>query len=178
MEYPHLERLSASEGRRLLPFAPVGRLVVSTPNFPTLEPVSFTLVEGEIVVAVRAGSVGDALPAGSPVAFEADVLDRSRHEGWNVVVHGRVEDLDADVTALARPRLSPWPPAVGDRLIRIRSTRLAGQRIVATPPLSVTGGEVTVPAFPDRPVIARRALGADAALALLRRSDQPVGRLA
>ena len=65
MESPHLERLSAVECRRLLPSAPVGRLAVPTPNFPTFDPVSFAVVEGELVVAVRPGSAGDALPGGS-----------------------------------------------------------------------------------------------------------------
>ena len=59
MDFPHLERLSAADCRRLLPGATVGRLVVPTPNFATFEPVSFAVVEGELVVAVRPGSAGD-----------------------------------------------------------------------------------------------------------------------
>jgi len=55
---------------------------------PSVEPVSFALVDGEVVVAVRSGSAGDAVTAGSPVAFEADVLDRRFHQGWTVVVRG------------------------------------------------------------------------------------------
>ncbi|HET9771874.1 MAG TPA: pyridoxamine 5'-phosphate oxidase family protein, partial [Acidimicrobiia bacterium] len=130
MDGTHLERLTAADCRRLLPSAPVGRLAVPTPNFPTLDPVSFAVVEGELVVAVRAGSAGDALAAGSLVAFEADLLDRSRQQGWSVVVKGPVEDLDADVADIVRPLMAPWAPAPSDRLLLIRSERITGQRIV------------------------------------------------
>ncbi|MDQ1497558.1 MAG: hypothetical protein QOI86_898, partial [Actinomycetota bacterium] len=90
MEFPYLERLTAAECRRLLPRAAVGRLAVPTPNFPTLEPVAFAVVEGELVVAVRAGSAADAIAPGTVVAFEADVLDPAHRAGWSVVVKGPV----------------------------------------------------------------------------------------
>ena len=47
------------------------------------------------------------------------------------MVSGPVEDLDADVAALVRPQLGPWPVADGDRLLLIRSERITGQRIVS-----------------------------------------------
>jgi nitroimidazol reductase NimA-like FMN-containing flavoprotein (pyridoxamine 5'-phosphate oxidase superfamily) len=179
MDYPHLERLSAAECRRLLPGAPVGRLVVSTPNFPTLDPVSFALVEGELVVAVRAGSAGDALPAGSPVAFEADVLDHRLHRGWSVVVKGPVEDLDADVAELVRPSLAPWPAAAADRLLLIRSEQITGQRIVSDALTQDTAMPRPTPGAAGRhPRPARRDVAIDEALALLRQSREHVGRLA
>jgi nitroimidazol reductase NimA-like FMN-containing flavoprotein (pyridoxamine 5'-phosphate oxidase superfamily) len=177
MDYPHLERLTAAECRRLLPLAPIGRLVVSTPNFPTLDPVSFALVEGEIVVAVRAGSAGDALPAGSPVAFEADLLDHEGHEGWSVVVKGPVEDLDADVAELVRPLLSPWPVSAGDRLLLVRSERITGQRIVSAAPTETTDVPGPTPGAAGHPRVASRDVAIDEALALLRHSGEHVGRL-
>lgn len=179
MESPHLERLGVAECRRLLPGAPVGRLVVPGPTFPSVEPVSFAVVEGEVVVAVRAGSAGDAVAAGTVVAFEADVLDRGLRQGWSVVVSGAVEDLDADVAELVRPLVSPWPAAPDDRLVLVRSERVSGRRVVtgaepaavepASPPAAPTGA---------RPVLTRRSLVSDAALDVLRRGDEPVGRLA
>jgi uncharacterized protein len=188
MEFPHLERLSPADCRRLLPGAPVGRLVVPASNFPAVEPVSFAVVEGELVVAVRAGSAGDAAAAGTVVAFEADVLDRRLRQGWSVVVNGAVEDLDADVAELVRPLLSPWPAAPGDRLILVRSERISGQRVVTRPePAAATAaaGPATLDTAPldtaDRatpPVLTRQTLVSDEALDLLRRGDEPVGRLA
>jgi nitroimidazol reductase NimA-like FMN-containing flavoprotein (pyridoxamine 5'-phosphate oxidase superfamily) len=177
MEFPHLERLSTAECRRLLPGAPVGRLAVPTPHFPTLEPVSFAVVEGELVVAARAGSAGDALAPGASVAFEADVLDHALHRGWSVVVRGPVEDLDADVADLVRPALAPWPAAPGDRLLLVRSEQITGQRIVSDPLTPPTEPPAPM-AGAARPVVTSRGIGSDEALALLRQGAQPVGRLA
>jgi uncharacterized protein len=179
MDGPHLERLSAADCRRLLPAAPVGRLAVPTPNFPTLDPVSFAVVEGEIIVAARAGSAGDALPPGSVVAFEADVLDRTRRQGWSVVVKGPVEDLDTDVAEVVRPLLTPWAVAPSDRLLLIRSERITGQRIVSGPSPSPEAVAPVPPADAPAgaPALTRRALPSDEALDLLRRREQPVGRL-
>jgi uncharacterized protein len=186
MEFPHLERLSAAECRRLLPGALVGRLVVPTPNFPTLDPVSFAVVEGELVVAVRAGSAGDAVAAGTVVAFEADVLDHEHRQGWSVVFKGPVEDLDADVAELVKPLPSPWPVAAGDRLLLVRSERVTGQRIVSVPATpgaetataGAAAGGTSGAALAGPPAVTRRAIAADAALDLLRRGDVAVGRLA
>lgn len=179
MDLPHLERLSATDCRRLLPTAPVGRLAVPAPNFPSLDPVSFAVVEGELVVAVPAGSAGDALPPGAVVAFEADLLDRTLRQGWSVVVKGPVEDLDPDVAEVVRPMLSPWPVSPADRLLLIRSERITGQQIVSgtsPSPLSLPP-PAAAPAPAERPAASRRSLPTHEALALLRTGGQPVGRL-
>jgi len=81
VEFPHLERLTRAQCRELLPGATVGRLAVPTPNFPTVEPVSFAMIEGELVVAARAGSAADAVAAGTVLSFEADGLDNASHGG-------------------------------------------------------------------------------------------------
>jgi nitroimidazol reductase NimA-like FMN-containing flavoprotein (pyridoxamine 5'-phosphate oxidase superfamily) len=185
MEFPHLERLSRAECRQLLPSASVGRIAVPTPNFPTLEPVSFAVVEGELVVAARAGSAGDAVSAGTTLSFEADVLDQARHSGWSVVVSGPVEELDDDVVPLVKPQLGPWPVADGDRLLLIRSERVTGQRIVTGPEPSPEAGSPTAVGRPsglpstdaDAPVVSRRSVNTDEAFALLARGAQHVGRL-
>ena len=180
MEFPHLARLSRVECRQLLPSAPFGRLAVPTPHFPTLEPVSFAMVEGELVVAVRAGSAGDALPVGAVVAFEADVLDQVARRGWSVVVSGPVEELDADVAALVRPLLAPWPPAGSDRLLLIQSDRITGQRVVSEP---VVVSELSGPVGPAADAensefdTARRTLSPEEAMTRLQRGGQTVGRL-
>ena len=181
MEFPHLERLTRAECRQLLPSATVGRLAVPTPNFPTVEPVSFAVVEGELVVAVRAGSAGDAVPAGTTLSFETDILDPAHRRGWSVVVSGPVENLDDDVAAVVRPQLGPWPVADGDRLLLIRSDRITGQRIIPGPEAGETA-EVERPSGPsidggDAPVFARRVIHTDEAFALLARGGQHVGRL-
>src|SRR5437763_15926327 len=126
MEFPHLERLSAAECRQLLRGATIGRLVVPTPNFPTVDPVSFAVVEGELVVAVPAGSAGDAVAAGTVVCFEADVLDHEHRRGWNVVVKGPEEDVDAHEDEMVRPLPSTRPATAEDRLSLMPPDRLSG----------------------------------------------------
>ena len=180
MEFPHLERLSRAQCRQLLPTAPVGRLAVPTPNFPTFDPVSFAVVEGELVVAMRAGSAGDALAPGDVVSFEADVLDHAHRRAWSVVVTGPVEELDDDVLPFVTPLLAPWLVTDTDRVVLIRSDRITGQRIVTGPAEAVIGAVVpseTVPAPAGLPVVVRRTVTADEALALLADGGQHVGRL-
>jgi nitroimidazol reductase NimA-like FMN-containing flavoprotein (pyridoxamine 5'-phosphate oxidase superfamily) len=175
MEFPRLEKLSRAECRLLLPSAPVGRLAVPTPHFPTLEPVSFAVVEGELVVAVRAGSAGEALAADTVVTFEADVVDHAGRQGWSVVVSGPVEDLDADVAELVRPLLAPWPAADTDRLLLIRSDRISGQRVVTEAAARPEVAEDAVRGASGH--LARKVLTTDQSLALLSRGGQLVGRL-
>ena len=186
VEFPHLERLTRAECRQLLPSATVGRLAVPTPNFPIVEPVSFAVIEGELVVAVRAGSAGDAVAAGTTLSFEADALDHARRRGWSVVVSGPVEELDDDVVPLVRPQLGPWPVADNDRLLLIRSERITGQRIVPGPEASPEGDSTAAGRPPasgadtagaEPPALARRAVNSDEAFALLARGGQHVGRL-
>jgi nitroimidazol reductase NimA-like FMN-containing flavoprotein (pyridoxamine 5'-phosphate oxidase superfamily) len=116
---------------------------------------------------------------GALAAFEVDAVDRARRAGWSVVVTGPVEDLDADVIPFVTPGLAPWPAAADDRLLLIRSEAITGQRIVSDPadPSPVPAGrQVAAPA--DAPVVARRIISGDEALALLRSGQEPVGRLA
>jgi nitroimidazol reductase NimA-like FMN-containing flavoprotein (pyridoxamine 5'-phosphate oxidase superfamily) len=180
MDFPHLERLTAADCRQLLPGATVGRLVVPSANFPTLEPVSFAVVEGELVVAARPGSAGDAVAEGTLVAFEADALDHEARQGWSVVVKGRVEDLDADVAELVRPALTPWRAGPRDRLMVVRSEWITGQRVVSEPLVALP--DKVAPAFAPGaaglPVVSGRELASGEALRLLQRGEERVGRLA
>jgi nitroimidazol reductase NimA-like FMN-containing flavoprotein (pyridoxamine 5'-phosphate oxidase superfamily) len=175
MESPHLERLTAAECRRLLPEASVGRLVLPTPNFPTVEPVAFAPVEDGVAVVVRADSAGDAAAPGTPVAFEADLLDRELRRGWSVVVKGPLVALTPELVESVKARLTPWPVAPGDRLLLVRSERITGQRIVAEEEQRT----VALPSAPaDRPPLSRRTVIAEEGLDLLRHGGAQVGRLA
>jgi nitroimidazol reductase NimA-like FMN-containing flavoprotein (pyridoxamine 5'-phosphate oxidase superfamily) len=183
VDFPHLERLSRAECRQLLSSAPLGRLAVPTSHFPTLEPVSFAVVEGELIVAVRAGTAGEVVAAGTVVTFEADVLDHAARQGWSVVVSGPVEELDAEVATLVRPLLAPWPVTGTDRLLLIRSERITGQRVVAGPsepdaaPVEPVAVAVSLDAPTPGSAIVRRMLSPEEALTRLRQGGQMVGRL-
>jgi nitroimidazol reductase NimA-like FMN-containing flavoprotein (pyridoxamine 5'-phosphate oxidase superfamily) len=176
VESPRLERLTRAECRLLLPSALVGRLAVPMPNFPTLEPVSFALVDDDVVVAVRSGSAADAVAPGTVLTFEADVVDHSLRSGWSVVVKGPVEDLADDAVPGIVSQLHPWPAGDGDRFLRIRAERVTGQRVVSAdgaPPVSIE-----VPGRSAASPSARRAVDSVEAFGLLERGGQHVGRLA
>jgi nitroimidazol reductase NimA-like FMN-containing flavoprotein (pyridoxamine 5'-phosphate oxidase superfamily) len=185
VDFPHLERLTRAECRQLLPGAAVGRLAVPTPNFATVEPVSFAVVEGEVVVAARTGSAADAVPAGTVLSFEADALDNAHRGGWSVVVTGPVEDVDADIVALVRSQLGPWPALDTDRFLLIRSERITGQRIVTgaeSPAQGATTASTEGPLVPatgagETRRFTRRTIETDESFALLARGGQHVGRL-
>jgi len=181
MELAHLERLTAAECRRLLPGALVGRLVLSTPNFPTVEPVAFAPVDDGVAVVVRAGSAGDAAAPGTPVAFEADVLDHELRRGWSVVVKGPLVPADDELVEAVKAQVTPWPVAAGDRVLLVRTERITGQRIVSgpseEPATTLVSDSGTAPAPPE-PAVRRRTVTAEEALELLRHGGQRVGRLA
>jgi len=182
MEPAHLERLTAAECRRLLPGALVGRLVLPTPNFPTVEPVALAPVDEGVAVVVRAGSAGDAAAPDTPVAFEADVLDHELRRGWSVVVKGSLVPTDAELVEAVKGQVTPWPVAAGDRVLLVRTERITGQRIVSDPPeepattLVSDAGSAPAPAEPA--VLRRRTVSAEEALELLRHGGERVGRLA
>jgi len=177
MGFGHLERLTAADCRRLLPGAPVGRLVLPTPNFPTVEPVAFAPVDDGVAVVVRAGSAGDATALGTAVAFEADVLDHELRQGWSVVVKGPLVVLDAELAETVKARLTPWPAAPGDRILLVRSERTTGQRIVSDgPDETVLDTRSAAPA--GAVALRRRTLTAEEGLRLLHTGGQQVGRLA
>ena len=132
MEPAHLERLTAAECRRLLPGALVGRLVLPTPNFPTVEPVAFAPVDEGVAVVVRAGSAGDAAAPDTPVAFEADVLDHELRRGWSVVVKGALVPAGAELVEAVKAQVTPWPVAAGDRVLLVRTERITGRGLQIT----------------------------------------------
>jgi uncharacterized protein len=187
MEFAHLERLTAADCLRLLPGAALGRLVLATPNFPTVEPVAFAVVDGGVAVVVRSGSAGDAAAPGTAVAFEADVVDNDLHRGWSVVVRGRLMPFDADVPEPLMVQPAPWRATGRDRVLLVRSERITGQRIVpdaleippAAPEIGSPAGQTTAGPEPAAPPALRRStLTAEEGLALLRRGGEHVGRLA
>lgn len=171
----HLERLTAADCRQLLSHAPFGRLVIPTPHFPTVELVSFAVVDGEVVLSVRPGTAGAALTAGARVAFEAGAADHERRVGWSVVVQGHVEDL-------GRGGGPAGPP---EHLLVVRPVSIAGQRV--TRPATAEGGSLDIcsatgsarcPTTQPGPAFGSRSLSEAEARRLLAGGGEQVGRLA
>ena len=107
MPGPVLESLSEQECLELLKGVKYGRVAVVTQDGrPTIFPVNFTL-HGRTVVFVTGSAMMQARAPLGHVAFEADDIDPSTHEGWDVVVSGEGADITGSLDAqslMARER--------------------------------------------------------------------------
>ncbi|MGZ4506668.1 MAG: pyridoxamine 5'-phosphate oxidase family protein [Blastococcus sp.] len=104
------EVLTDLEARRLLATVAIGRLAFTSAALPDIQPVSFAVHDGQVVIPARRGSrLVDAV-RGAVVAFQADAYD-ARRTGWSVTVVGpsRVVTDPAHVTELNA--LCPAPRA-------------------------------------------------------------------
>lgn len=143
-----LEVLDRAACMSLLEEADVGRLGFVVDGEPRIEPVNFRVVDGDILVATRAGAKVDAAAVSSRVAFEVDAVEEWARAGWSVLAVGAatlVTDADERAAVVGRaPR--PWAPVQGLALIRIAVDRLTGRRVRVDP-----GGVSVVVQDPDVP---------------------------
>ena len=80
--------LDEAECRRLLARAVIGRLAYTEGALPAIQPVHFTVHDGQVVIPTRVGSKVAAASMGAVVAFEVDEYDAASRTGWNVTVVG------------------------------------------------------------------------------------------
>ena len=122
MSGPVLESLSEQECLALLKGVKFGRVAVVThEGRPEIFLVNFAL-HGRTVVFITGSAVMQARAPLGHVAFEADDIDASTHEGWDVVVSGEGADITGSVDAqslVARSEridaLGPGPKSTGFR---------------------------------------------------------------
>ncbi len=122
------ECLSAISGEH------VGRLAVVHGGSPMIYPINFVLDGEEIVFRSDPGTKVDA-GLRSPVCFEVDGLNAHTHEGWSVVVTGRLEEAlphrdEARKRLLALP-LEAWA-GTKQHPFRIAPNRITGRRVGPT----------------------------------------------
>jgi hypothetical protein len=126
-----LQVLDEAECLHLLGTAEVGRVAFTEGALPAIQPVSFRLDGGEILIPSRSGSTVAAASRGAVLAFEVDEVRLSDRTGWNVTVVGpsRVISEPAQVAELDHPGAPSWFGA-GDRCYIAISVRLVrGRRI-------------------------------------------------
>jgi uncharacterized protein len=115
----------------LLATAPVGRVGLSVGALPTVLPVNFVVIDGDVVFATVEGSKFHAATNGAVLAFEADDWEPSGRSGWNVVVQGLASVIDDPVE---RRRVSAvatdsWAmDGAADRFVRIHVASVSGRR--------------------------------------------------
>jgi nitroimidazol reductase NimA-like FMN-containing flavoprotein (pyridoxamine 5'-phosphate oxidase superfamily) len=128
---PVLTALSREQCIRLLPTAPVGRIVYTRQAMPAVELVNFALVDGDVVIRTGASGKLAAAVDGAVVAFEADEYDLVSRTGWSVTVVGRAREL-TDPAAVERLRTTgphPWVPGERPYFIAITPGTLHGRSL-------------------------------------------------
>ena len=127
-----LRILDHAECLELLRTVTMGRIAFAERGLPAIQPVNFTVDGSNVIIRTSGGGKLAAAVAGAMVAFEADKVDAATRTGWSVVVMGHaslIRDID-QLVALAGPDSHPWAPGRSDHVIRIRSERITGRRVV------------------------------------------------
>jgi uncharacterized protein len=124
-----LEVLDEAECLDLLRTAVIGRVAFTEAALPAIQPVSFWLDGGQIVIPTRFGSKVTAASRGAVLAFGVDDVQPADRSGWNVTVVGpsRVISEPREVVALDESATRPWAGpddrcyiAIAIRLVRGR----------------------------------------------------------
>ena len=128
-----LEILSAEECLSLLRSRSLGRVAVQIGDVPSILPVNYALLDGDIVFRTDPGSKLLAALMNVLFAFEVDDADVRTRSGWSVLVVGSSEQV-RDRATLARVDelgLKPWVTEGRDFVVRIRTKTITGRRIPA-----------------------------------------------
>ena len=128
-----LEILSTEECLSLLRSRSLGRVAVQLGEMPSILPVNYALLDGDIVFRTDPGSKLLAALMKVLFAFEVDDADPRTRTGWSVLVVGYSEQV-RDRATLARVDelgLKPWVTEGRDFVVRIRTKTMTGRRIPA-----------------------------------------------
>ena len=130
-----LETLTPDECWRLLGKRVVGRVGFDIGHGPRIHPVNYR-VDGRSVVLrttedAELARFVEMFADGSLVAFEVDEIDYEWHNGWSVLIEGRIERVD-DVEQLHRlhaawPR--PWVDGARNVVARVTPREITGRRL-------------------------------------------------
>ena len=130
---PLLDGLDEAESVRRLEGGGVGRIVFVGEEGPTALPVSFALLDGDVVFRTsEQGAIARALePEGVSVGFEVDHIDDAMSEGWSVLITGRAQLVDdpAQLKQLAELGIEPWPGGHRGTVIRVAAETISGRAI-------------------------------------------------
>src|SRR3954465_175995 len=123
--------LGADGCLELLGSAVIGRLAFTEDAMPAIQPVSFTVLGGEVLIPTRPGSTVAVASRGAIVAFEVDDVDVVERTGWNVTVIGpsRVVTAPEAIRSFDDRGIRPWVPTAEHCYIAVRITLVRGRRV-------------------------------------------------
>ena len=130
-----LETLTSDECWRLLGKRVVGRVGFDVGHGPRIHPVNYR-VDGRSVVLRTTEDAEltrfvEMFAAGSLVAFEVDEIDYEWHNGWSVLIEGRIERVDApeELHRLHDVCPRPWVCGTRDVVARVTPGEVTGRRV-------------------------------------------------
>jgi len=126
-----LETLDRNECLRLLGAHGFGRVGVTIGAMPVVLPVTYRLIDENVVFRTGAGRKLAAATADTVIAFEIDSMDSMTHSGWSVVVTGvaRVIDDPFEVRRLTQLGVPRWAPFDAARFVSLPTDRVSGRRL-------------------------------------------------
>lgn len=132
VDHAGLQVLTFDECLRLAASEPVGRVAFADDGDVEVFPVNHCVVDGMVAFRVAEGSkLGSAIQR-RVVAFEVDRYDRTRRDGWSVVVKGRAELVTDEQTAarLQASGIRPWSNAVArPHWVAVRADEVSGRHL-------------------------------------------------
>src|SRR4051812_21845456 len=126
-----LEIMPADECVQRLRDASVGRLGLSAGALPIILPVNFAVHEASVVFCTEEGAKLSAARAGDVACLEIDDADAMSHEGWSVIVTGRLREITdpEELSAARRLPLAPWKPTAAPHHVALAMELLSGRRL-------------------------------------------------
>ena len=126
-----LEKLTTDECRNLLRSQTIGRIALRIGETPAILPVSYGLLDDDVVFRADPGSKLSAAAMHVMVAFEVDDIDTTSHTGASVVVTGYAEEVRdaATLDRIDRLDIDPWVTEGRDYVVRIRPRTVTGRRL-------------------------------------------------
>lgn len=125
--------LPPDECAKLLGERSVGRVAWTGPAGPTVLPVNFLVVDGEIWFRTTAHSSFANEIDDQPVAFQVDDVDDFTRSGWSVLVRGTAGVVyDADRLPRTWSGLETWPSGSHALHVVIEPHLFTGKRLLAS----------------------------------------------
>lgn len=126
-----MEILTEQECRDLLEAVSLGRVVFTDRALPAIQPVTFAIADGDVVILTSAGSKLAAAASNAIVAFEIDEFDHAVVSGWSVVIigHARVVAEDGELERMRALPLKPWTAGEPAHYIAITPELISGRSL-------------------------------------------------
>ena len=128
---PVLSDLEQHECAALLATRGIGRLVVGAPGRIVRLPLSWRMLDRDIIFRSSRDGLLSAIASGVAVTFEVETADVALREGLSLVASGilRRVSLPGELAQLAMLRFAPWVGSARPEYFRLEVSAINGHRI-------------------------------------------------